>query len=56
VWPPPIRLRHRGHQLSFISMIATFGTAFHITLEELAAESYFPADPATAERLRQLQK
>jgi transcriptional regulator with XRE-family HTH domain len=47
----PIRIRHRGRELTFISMVATFGTAFDITLDELAIESYFPADPATATAL-----
>ncbi len=47
----PIRIRHRGHELSFISTIATFGTARDITLERIAIESYFPADAATADVL-----
>lgn len=50
----PIRIRHRGREMTFINMIATFGTAFDITLDELAIESYFPADPATAEALRKV--
>jgi transcriptional regulator with XRE-family HTH domain len=44
----PIRLRHRGRELNLISTIATFGTAQDITLEQIAIESYFPADAATA--------
>jgi transcriptional regulator with XRE-family HTH domain len=47
----PIRIRHRGHELSFINTVATFGTAVDITLDEIAIESYFPADRATAEAL-----
>lgn len=44
----PIRIRHRGKDLAFISTIATFGTALDITLEQIAIESYFPADASTA--------
>jgi len=47
----PIRLRHRGRELNLISTVATFGTAQDITLEEIAIESYFPADAATAAAL-----
>ena len=47
----PIRIRHRGHVLSFINTVATFGTAVDITLEQIAIESYFPADRATAQAL-----
>jgi transcriptional regulator with XRE-family HTH domain len=47
----PIRIRHRGHVLSFITTVATFGTAVDITLEQVAIESYFPADRATAQAL-----
>jgi hypothetical protein len=34
--------------------VATFGTAVDITMSELAIESFFPADAATAEALRSL--
>lgn len=47
----PLRIRHRGRELCFISTIATFGTAVDITLAGIAIESYFPADRATAEAL-----
>lgn len=49
----PLRIRHGGDQLSFITTIATFGTPLDITLDELAIESYFPADERTAGLLRQ---
>lgn len=50
----PLRLRTTaGVELSFFSTIATFGTALDITLSELAIESFFPADPQTAEILRE---
>lgn len=38
--------------LSFISTTTVFGTAVDITLSEIALESFFPADAATAEALR----
>jgi hypothetical protein len=47
----PIQIRHSGQDLSFINMIARFGTAFDVTLDEIAVESYFPADAATADAL-----
>jgi transcriptional regulator with XRE-family HTH domain len=47
----PIRLHHRGRELNLISTIATFGTAQDITLEQIAIESYFPTDAATAAAL-----
>ena len=48
----PLRLRHDGAALAFISTVTTFGTAVDITLAELAVEAFFPADAATAEYLR----
>jgi transcription regulator MmyB-like protein len=39
-------------ELRFFSTVATFGTAVDITVAELAIESFFPADSATAEALR----
>jgi transcriptional regulator with XRE-family HTH domain len=48
----PLRLRTSHGDLSFISTIATFGTAVDITVAELAIESFFPADAATAEVVR----
>jgi transcriptional regulator with XRE-family HTH domain len=45
----PLRLRDG---LSFFSTVTTFGTAVDITVSELAIESFFPADEATAESLR----
>ena len=37
--------------LSFISTIATFGTATEVTVAELAIEAFFPADAETAAAL-----
>jgi transcriptional regulator with XRE-family HTH domain len=48
----PLRLRHEGAELAFISTVTTFGTALDITVSELAIESFFPADATTAEAVR----
>jgi hypothetical protein len=45
-----------GRQLTFFSTLATFGTALDITLAELAIESFYPADAATAAALGGLAK
>ncbi|WP_431968986.1 helix-turn-helix domain-containing protein [Nocardia sp. bgisy134] len=50
----PIHLVHDGMRLCFHSTIMTFGAAFDITLDEIAIETYLPADAATAEHLRTL--
>ena len=49
----PLQLRVGETDLSFLAIIATFGTALDITLSELAIESFFPADPTTAVYLRE---
>jgi hypothetical protein len=49
-----MRLRRCDEELSFLSMIATFGTAVDATLSELMLETFLPADAATASRLRSL--
>lgn len=48
----PLRLETSLGVLSFLSTITVFGTPVDITLSELAIESFFPADAATAEVLR----
>jgi transcriptional regulator with XRE-family HTH domain len=50
----PLRLRHEAGELSFISTVTTFGTALDVTVSELSIESFFAADAATAEILREL--
>ena len=40
--------------LSFLSTTTVFGTPVDVTLSELALETFFPADAATAEGLRNL--
>jgi transcription regulator MmyB-like protein len=48
----PLRLVGDAGELTFISTIATFGTAVEVTASELSIESFFPADRATEEALR----
>ncbi len=44
----PMILRVGGRELRLFSTITTFGTPMDITLEEVAIESYYPADPHSA--------
>jgi MmyB-like transcription regulator ligand binding domain len=48
----PLRLRHDGGELRFLSIMAAFGTPLDVTVAELAIESFFPADSETAAVLR----
>jgi transcriptional regulator with XRE-family HTH domain len=48
----PLRYRAEQGELSFISMTAVVGTPLDITVEELAIESFYPADEPTAAALR----
>lgn len=50
----PVRLRHPRGELSLFTTIATFGTPVDVTVDELALETFFPADAATARRLNDL--
>jgi transcriptional regulator with XRE-family HTH domain len=50
----PFRLLSEAGVLSFFSTTTVFGTPLDITLSELALEAFFPADPATADRLGRL--
>jgi transcriptional regulator with XRE-family HTH domain len=50
----PLKLRHGGEVLSFISTTMVFGTPVDITLSELALETFFPADELTARRLKEI--
>ncbi|HET9391516.1 MAG TPA: helix-turn-helix transcriptional regulator [Steroidobacteraceae bacterium] len=47
----PIRLRTQAGIMSFFGTTTVFGTPLDITLAELAIESFFPADAATAQLL-----
>src|SRR5215472_10701213 len=49
----PLELSVNGAVLAFFSTTTVFGTPVDITLSELALESFFPANSATAEALRQ---
>ncbi|WP_439676479.1 helix-turn-helix domain-containing protein [Embleya sp. MST-111070] len=46
-------IRHGGEVLSFVSTVATFGTAVDITVAELSIESFYPADKHTGRLLRE---
>ncbi len=48
----PFQLRSPAGVLSFISTLTIFGTPNDVTLQELAVESFFPADEFTASVLR----
>ncbi|MFD4394481.1 helix-turn-helix domain-containing protein [Kitasatospora sp. NPDC058478] len=48
----PMRIRHEGRVLSFLSTITTFNTPLDVTVSELAMETLLPAD---AETVRFLQ-
>jgi transcriptional regulator with XRE-family HTH domain len=48
----PLRLAAEGRVLSFLSTTTIFGTPVDVTLSEIALESFFPADPETADALR----
>ena len=48
----PLRFRTDAGTLSLFSTTTIFGTPVDVTLSELAIESFFPADAATAEMLR----
>lgn len=50
----PMRLRHPAGELSLFTTITTFGTPADVTVAELAVETFFPADEATAGRLHDL--
>lgn len=48
----PLQLVSEAGVLSFLSTTTVFGTPVDVTLSEIALESFFPADRATAEALR----
>jgi transcriptional regulator with XRE-family HTH domain len=49
----PLRLRHPDQELTLFSTVAVLGAPLDVTLEEVAIESFFPADDATAAYLRE---
>jgi transcriptional regulator with XRE-family HTH domain len=48
----PFKMRFGDEVLSFMSTTMIFGTPVEITLSELALETFFPADDATAGRMK----
>ena len=50
----PLQLATDDGTLSFLSTTTVFGTPVDVTLAEIALECFFPADEATAARLRAL--
>jgi transcriptional regulator with XRE-family HTH domain len=50
----PLRLRTERGLLALFSTTTVFGTPIDVTLSELAIESFFPADRASADRLQEL--
>lgn len=48
----PLRYRADERELSFFSIAAAVGSATDVTVDELAIEAFYPADPVTAEQLR----
>jgi transcriptional regulator with XRE-family HTH domain len=50
----PLQLVSEGGTLSFLSTTTVFGTPVDVTLSELAIESFFPADAATAQAMQRL--
>lgn len=51
----PLQIKVGEMALSFITTTTIFGAPLDLTLSELAIESFFPADEATAQYLRQMQ-
>jgi hypothetical protein len=52
----PFRLNTPHGVLSFFGTTTVFGTPLDITLAELAIESFYPADPQTAEILARIAR
>jgi hypothetical protein len=50
----PFKFRTPQGVLNFISTTTIFGTPVDVTLQELALETFFPADEMTADALRTL--
>jgi len=44
----PLRYRLGDTELALFSMTAVIGTPMDVTIEELAIESFYPADESTA--------
>ena len=48
----PLRLRVDGREIALFSIESHVGTATDVTVDELAIETFYPADAATADYLR----
>ena len=46
-----MRLSDDGPTLSFFTIVSTLGTPYDVTLDEIAIESFFPADAETAQAI-----
>jgi transcriptional regulator with XRE-family HTH domain len=49
----PLRIARGSHELRFLNMVATLGTALDVTAAELVIEAFYPADPATSRALEE---
>lgn len=52
----PLRYRHRDQELVLFSISAKVSTATDVTVEELAIESFYPADAATARAFHEARR
>ncbi len=52
----PLRYRHGDRELALFSISARVSTATDVTVEELAIESFYPADAATASAFHQARR
>jgi transcriptional regulator with XRE-family HTH domain len=52
----PLRYRHDGQELALFSISAAVSTATDVTVEELAVESFYPADAATASAFQKARR
>ncbi len=52
----PLRYWYGDQELAMFSISAAVGTATDVTVEELAIESFYPADAATAATFRQARR
>lgn len=49
----PLRYRYHGRELAFFSISSVIGSPMDVTVDELAIESFYPADEQTAAVLRE---
>ena len=50
----PLRIRHGGEELRFISTRTVFGSPVDVALAELSIEAFFPLDDSTRDYMRAL--